>query len=74
MLRAAPATDGEWGMGLELRTLDDGTRMAFHIGNNRGWQSRIATFPDRGWGLVVLTNSDNGGDVYEDALSAFIDR
>ena len=72
MLRAAPATDGKWGMGLELRTLGDGTRMAFHIGNNRGWQSRIVTFPDRGWGLVVLTNSDNGGDVYDDALSTLI--
>jgi CubicO group peptidase (beta-lactamase class C family) len=73
MLRPAPATGGSWGMGLELRTLGDGTRMGFHIGNNRGWQSRIATFPDRGWGVVVLTNSDNGGDVYEDVLGTLVD-
>ena len=72
MERPAPATGGAWGMGLELRTLDDGTRMAFHIGNNRGWQSRIAAFPDRGWGLVVLTNSDNGGDVYADVLRELV--
>jgi CubicO group peptidase (beta-lactamase class C family) len=72
MMRAAPGTGGTWGMGLELRTLDDGTRMVFHIGNNRGWQSRIAAFPDHGWGLVVLTNSDNGGDVYADVLREFV--
>jgi CubicO group peptidase (beta-lactamase class C family) len=72
MMEPAPATDGKWGMGLELRTLRDGTRMVFHIGNNRGWQSRIAAFPDRGWGLVVLTNSDNGGDVYADVLHELI--
>jgi CubicO group peptidase (beta-lactamase class C family) len=72
MMRPAPATGGAWGMGLELRTLADGTRMVFHIGNNRGWQSRIAAFPDRGWGLVVLTNSDNGGDVYEDVLRELV--
>jgi hypothetical protein len=71
-MEPAPATDGKWGMGLELRTLRDGTRMVFHIGNNRGWQSRIAAFPDRGWGLVVLTNSDNGGDVYADVLHELI--
>jgi CubicO group peptidase (beta-lactamase class C family) len=72
MERPAPATGGAWGMGLELRTLDDDTRMVFHIGNNRGWQSRIAAFPDRGWGLVVLTNSDNGGDVYSDVLRELV--
>ena len=72
MLRPAPVTGGAWGMGLELRTLADGTRMAFHLGNNRGWQARIATFPQRGWGLVVLTNSDNGGDVYADVLHALV--
>ena len=66
MMRPAPATGGAWGMGLELRELRDGTRMVFHIGNNRGWQSRIAAFPDRGWGLVVLTNSDNGAGVWDD--------
>jgi CubicO group peptidase (beta-lactamase class C family) len=72
MMRPAPATGGEWGMGLELRTLGDGTRMVFHIGNNRGWQSRIAAFPDRGWGVVVLTNSDNGGEVYEEVLRELV--
>jgi CubicO group peptidase (beta-lactamase class C family) len=72
MMHAAPGTGGAWGMGLELRTLADGTRMVFHVGNNRGWQSRIASFPDRGWGVVVLTNSDNGGDVYDDVLRELV--
>ena len=72
MLRPSPATGGAWGMGLELRTLADDTRMAFHIGNNRGWQARIAVFPQRGWGLVVLTNSDNGSEVYADALRELV--
>ena len=72
MMRPAPATGGAWGMGLELRELRDGTRMVFHIGNNRGWQARIAAFPDRGWGLVVLTNSDNGAGVWDDVLGELV--
>ena len=73
MMRPAPATGGAWGMGLELRELRDGTRMVFHIGNNRGWQSRIAAFLDRGWGLVVLTNSDNGAGVWDDVCDELVE-
>jgi hypothetical protein len=58
MLQPAPATHGRWSTGLELETLADGTRMAFHEGVNRGWYGRIATFPDKGWGIVVLTDGD----------------
>lgn len=72
MRRAAPATDGAYGRGLELRTLADGTRMVWHPGVDRGWQALIAAFPERGWGLVVLTDGDGGGAVADAALRTLV--
>jgi CubicO group peptidase (beta-lactamase class C family) len=72
LLRPAPATDGRWSTGLELDTLADGTRMAFHEGVNRGWHNRIAAFPDRGWGIVVLTDGDGGGPVADTVLDQLL--
>jgi CubicO group peptidase (beta-lactamase class C family) len=34
-----------------------------HSGDNAGWSSRLMLDPERGNGLVVLTNSDDGGDL-----------
>jgi CubicO group peptidase (beta-lactamase class C family) len=65
MLRPAPATKGRWSTGLELETLGDGTRMAYHEGINRGWYGRIAAFPDKRWGIAVLTDGDGGRAVAE---------
>jgi CubicO group peptidase (beta-lactamase class C family) len=72
MLEPAPATHGRWSTGLELDTLADGTRMAFHEGVNRGWHGRIATFPDRRWGLVVLTDGDGGGPVVDAIMRTLV--
>jgi CubicO group peptidase (beta-lactamase class C family) len=72
MARAQPGTDGAYGLGLHLQRLGDDTRMIWHDGSNRGWQSRIAGFPDRGWGIVVLTNGDGGGAVIADVLALLV--
>lgn len=66
MAAPAPATDGDFGLGLRVERLRDGTRRLSHDGSNRGWRARIDVYPSRDWALVVLTNGDNGQRVIED--------
>ena len=72
MTTAAPATGGEYGLGFGIRTLSKGVRMVSHDGTNRGWRARIAAFPDRGWGIVVLTNGENGEAVVEAVMEQLV--
>jgi CubicO group peptidase (beta-lactamase class C family) len=73
MRAAQPATGGTWGMGLERRTLEDGRTVVEHEGVNRGWHARIVGDPRSGWGLVVLTDSDAGGDLIDAAIAELIE-
>jgi hypothetical protein len=50
-------------LGYDVQTLPDGTDAAGHTGKNTGWLTEFITLPDRGEGLVVLTNSDSSGPV-----------
>lgn len=72
MMTPQPATDGGFGLGLHLERLGDGTRMVWHDGANRGWQSHIAGFPERGWGIAVVTNGDAGGRVIDAVLQLLV--
>jgi len=72
MLRPAPATRGHWGLGFELDRLADGTRVVEHAGSSRGWRSRMVVLPDRGWGIVVLTDGDGGDAVADAAVRALV--
>jgi CubicO group peptidase (beta-lactamase class C family) len=54
---------GWYGLGYGVDTLTTGERLVGHTGSNRGWRSRFAAIPDRRAGIVVLTNSDAGGQV-----------
>lgn len=66
MFSPAPATqralarDMAYGLGYETTTLPNGTRMVDHIGSNKGWRARFAALPDKGAGIVILTNSTTG--------------
>jgi hypothetical protein len=59
-LTAAPATEGRWGLGYGLGLLESGDRLAYHEGANRGWRAGLALLPDRGAGIAVLANGDDG--------------
>lgn len=72
MRRPAPATGGQWGMGVELRGLQGGRTLLEHEGVNRGWHARFVAEPRSGWGLVVLTDSDRGGAVADAATAELI--
>ena len=73
MSTAAPATGGAYGLGLGLESLADDVRMLSHDGTNRGWRARIAAFPDRAWGIAVLTNGENGDAVVDAVMEQLID-
>jgi hypothetical protein len=39
---------------------------------NRGWRAQIAAFPDRGWGIAVLTNGENGQAIIDAAMRELV--
>lgn len=58
-----------YGLGYLIRTLKDNTHYIYHGGTNRGWRSQFAIVPEKETGIVVLTNSDTGEDLYSDVLN-----
>jgi CubicO group peptidase (beta-lactamase class C family) len=73
MRTPAPATDGHYGLGLELGTLADGTPWFGHTGVNPGWHDLARAYPTTGWAFVALTDGD-GGAALTDAVSALFTR
>jgi CubicO group peptidase (beta-lactamase class C family) len=68
MFAPQPATagalpHGAWGLGYMLELAPKGPRWVWHLGSNRGWKTYFAALPDRGAGIVLLTNGDNGWEV-----------
>jgi CubicO group peptidase (beta-lactamase class C family) len=72
MFSPMPNTDGHQGLGFALGILPDGTPFVHHNGSNRGWKSYIAAIPERGQGLVTLTNSDLGDDLNQRVNCAWL--
>jgi CubicO group peptidase (beta-lactamase class C family) len=72
MTTPAPGTGRDYGLGIGLRTLAGDVRMLSHNGTNRGWRSQIAAFPDRGWGVAVLTNGENGDTVIDAVMDQLV--
>jgi CubicO group peptidase (beta-lactamase class C family) len=53
-----------WGLGQSISTLPDGSKLIQHAGSNYGWKAVIIANPKWGKGFVILTNSDNGEDLF----------
>ena len=53
-------TPNDYNRGLGPGVSEDGLRFG-HGGSNAGFQCTMTAFLDRGQGIVVMTNSDNGG-------------
>ncbi len=62
---------GAMGLGHFVETLPDGTKAVSHGGSNQGWQLQFMALPERGEGIVILTNGDRGMDVYVEVLRAW---
>ena len=57
-----------WGLGQSISTLPDGSKLIQHGGSNSGWKAFIVANPKWGVGFVILTNSDNGENLFEKVL------
>jgi len=61
---AAPAANGEW-MGVSWFLHDlDGAKIVRHGGATNGQMATFLLIPQRKFALVILTNSDRGGELY----------
>ncbi|MFZ5352395.1 MAG: serine hydrolase domain-containing protein [Bacillota bacterium] len=63
-------TDGMWGLGYQKYTSLVKSRdgLIMHSGSNFGWKAIFAENVKTNDGILVLTNSDNGGDLLFDLL------
>lgn len=65
-------TSGEngsgYGLGLSLAGVGTPAVVFGHSGSNRGYRAQMLLFPERGQGVVIMTNSDRGGDVVAEVM------
>lgn len=54
----------QWGLGMGIYT-DEGKTIAFHWGNNPGWNSFCAINTKTGDAVASFANSDNGSNVFQ---------
>lgn len=62
-----------YGLGYFVETLPSGRRLISHMGGNLGWMCEFAAIPSTGDGVVVMTNSSAGQEVFADVLTAWTD-
>ena len=60
---------GTFGLGVELRGSRKNLQVS-HGGSNEGFRNTLVYYPRRGSGVVVMTNSDNGGFVASQVVNA----
>jgi CubicO group peptidase (beta-lactamase class C family) len=59
---------GQYGLGLSLN--GQGAALNFgHGGGNEGYRCQLVAFPATGQGLVIMTNSDSGGDMFAEVIT-----
>ena len=57
------------GLGLLVRTDESGKLISFeHPGTNKGFTSDLFVSPETGYGIIVMTNADNGHSLAEDLM------
>lgn len=69
ILTPAPATSGAlggYGFGVGTERLETGDHLVQHTGGNRGWAAIWMALPEKGAGLVMLTNSNTGSLLFVD--------
>jgi CubicO group peptidase (beta-lactamase class C family) len=63
------AQAGEYGLGFAVARGPDWTAFS-HGGANEGFRATFFAFADRGQGVIVMTNSDNGGPLISEVIRA----
>jgi len=58
---------GGWGLGFAVDTV--GTELRYsHTGSNNGYRSVFVGYPERGDGIVILTNGDGGASLRDEII------
>jgi len=69
MVEAMLSPQVEGFMGLGFTTQGEGLDHWFgHVGGNEGFRCIILAYPERGYGIVVMTNGDAGDSLYNEIL------
>lgn len=64
--------DGDYGLGLLLKKSADGELLHFgHTGGNFGYRCIFRIYPEKGKGIVILTNSPKGVILMKEIMAAF---
>ncbi|MEO8393309.1 MAG: serine hydrolase domain-containing protein [Chloroflexota bacterium] len=71
MHTAAEATEGEYGFGNFLFSLDGGIPVVWHDGIGFGQRSIFFLLPRHGDGLIILTNKGNGNRIFKQIVCAW---
>lgn len=73
MITPAPETGGRYGLGYKMLPVSDTLRMIGHDGSNPGWNATFMAAPEKGVGIVVLTNSRAGAAIVADIVCTWAD-
>jgi CubicO group peptidase (beta-lactamase class C family) len=60
--------DFDWGLGWQLLNLGENVYFVHGGDNPEGFQSIIMGLPEKGWGVVIMTNGANGNRLYFEIL------
>ena len=61
-----------FGLGFEIYDLENGEIALSHSGSDNGVQTIVFILPKTKQGLLIFTNSDTGGSVFEDLLKHYL--
>jgi CubicO group peptidase (beta-lactamase class C family) len=73
MITPAPETADRYGLGYKILPVADTLRMIGHDGSNPGWVATFMAAPEKGVGIMVLTNSRAGAAIVADIVCTWAD-
>jgi hypothetical protein len=59
----------QYGLGLSVVGQDEALNFG-HGGANEGYRCQLVMFPATGQGIVIMTNSDSGGDMFAEVITS----
>jgi CubicO group peptidase (beta-lactamase class C family) len=74
MIVPADNTNGDYGFGYKMFPVSKEVRLISHDGANEGWRAMFLMDPEKGDGIVILTNSDIGGKIMGPIVCAWSER
>jgi CubicO group peptidase (beta-lactamase class C family) len=63
MIVPADGTGGVYGLGYKMAPVSKDVQLVTHDGANEGWKAMFLIHPQKGDGVVILTNGDQGGRI-----------